>query len=154
MLHAINHKKTDHRRRYLGHRDESVKRFNAEDEITSTVFGPLDFMEARQVCRFWRAVFIHIGQGAVVRNTPPVRSSVRLWPRRPIPGNIGRPREPDAHVGLSWEDGARLDILLEIKWRQPLFRENVERQLRQQWLEYLESPGQLSCTNVLSSGQD
>ncbi|WP_295454695.1 hypothetical protein [uncultured Thiodictyon sp.] len=145
MLHAINHRKTEHCRGYLGHRAESAKRFNAEDEITSIVFGPLDFMEDRQVCRFWQAVFTQIGKGCVIGDLVSARSSVRLWPRRPIPGNIGKPKEPDAHIAFSSKDGARVDILIEVKWRQRLVRKKVEFQLRQQWQEYLEDGTRTDC---------
>jgi hypothetical protein len=145
VLHAVNHKKTNHCRGYLGHRTESTKPFKAEDEITSIVFGPLDFMEDRQVCRFWQAVFAQIGKGDVFGDPVSARSSVRLWPRRPIPGNIGKPKEPDAHIEFSWKDGTRVDILIEVKWRQPLVREKVECQLRQQWQEYLADDTRTDC---------
>jgi hypothetical protein len=137
MLHAIVQRKTRHCRAYLGERDGEAGRSPSEDEITSTVFGPLDFMAPEQVHRFWRSVLQAAGAEDGMPDSPPARAAVQLWPHKQISGRMGKGVEPDGHVRLTWGNEARADLLIEIKWRQPLYRENVERQLRQQWLEYL-----------------
>lgn len=56
MLHATVKGKSALHERYLGRRDEGERRVHEEDEITSAIFGPLDFMAPAEVARFWHSV--------------------------------------------------------------------------------------------------
>ena len=138
MLHAVERKKTTYYRRYLGHRDGHEIRVGEEDEITSTVFGPLEFMEAASVFQFWGEVFRLQGRSAVFPTERPVRFNFVLWPKK-------NRVEPDAHLTFFWADNQRFDILIEIKWRAPL---SGKDQLHAQWLDYLDKDVRKNCWHV------
>jgi len=148
MLHAIIQNKTQCHRRYLGHRDDDGHRLTAEDEITSTVFGPLNFMEAGPVLRFWRSVLNQSGVVDVFPATPPDSCKLRLWPSRRVEDSERSRIEPDAHLTFSWLEGARIDILVEVKWRHSLCPDNVADQLRQQWIKYLDDDARGNCWHI------
>lgn len=48
MLQAITRKKTSRHMRHLGIRDKGENSVRTEDEITSLVFGPLEYMDKRE----------------------------------------------------------------------------------------------------------
>lgn len=126
MLHAITHRKTRQYQRYLGHRDDSEKRVPEEDEITSLIMGPLDFLPSSAIGVFWMNLVkwgnpeVEFPAGAVTE------AKMSFWPRK---GRI----EPDLCVDLSWGEEHRL-LLVEFKWRAGLSGPN---QLHKQWQEYL-----------------
>ncbi|MGC8508800.1 MAG: hypothetical protein ACP5NM_11105, partial [Thiomonas sp.] len=54
MLHAVERKKTSlPQGRYGFVREASERRRTQEDEITSIVFGPLEFLDESDVARLW-----------------------------------------------------------------------------------------------------
>ncbi len=130
MLHAINKHKTRLHHRYLGHREDGERRVHSEDEITALLLGPLDFMPVEASAAFWLHLIRHGGCAHLVPAQPPQRISMDFWPRK---GQI----EPDLLVTLDWLREQRL-LLVELKWQSGL---SGERQLHEQWLDYL-SPEQ------------
>jgi hypothetical protein len=148
MLHAIIQNKTQCHRRYLGHRDDDGHRLTAEDEITSTVFGPLNFMEVEPVFRFWRSVFSYSGVIDISPAMSPDSCELRLWPIKRIEASERSWIQPDAHLTFYWKNGARIDILVEVKWQHSLSPDNVANQLRQQWTEYLDGEVRDYCWHV------
>jgi len=136
MLHAINQKKSSHYKRYLGHRDSNDGRVCEEDEITSTIIGPMDFMSSDEIHRFWSALFQLKSRPDVFGELsvqPPNSIEVKLWPSRQV--NYGRERvEPDATIEFIWPDNTRILLLIEFKWRANL---SGEDQLHRQWNHYL-----------------
>ncbi|MEX3773013.1 hypothetical protein [Pseudomonas sp. MYb118] len=128
MLHAFSHKKSRLYRRYLGHRDETTEqRVAEEDEITSTLMGPLAFLSPAAIATFWGAVVRHRNPEHAFPTGAPTHAEMEFWPRS---GRI----EPDLLVTLTW--GAQTQILLvEFKWRAPL---SGDDQLHIQWEKYLD----------------
>ncbi|OGB52266.1 MAG: hypothetical protein A2496_11115 [Burkholderiales bacterium RIFOXYC12_FULL_60_6] len=138
MLHALEKRKTTYYRRYLGDRDGHEKRVCEEDEITSTVFGTLEFLEVTAVFHFWAELFRLQGQSAALPTQSPVRYQIDFWPRN-------NRVEPDAHLTFFYADSKRLDILIEIKWHAPL---SGEDQLSLQWMNYLGEDVRQNCWHV------
>ena len=68
MLHATFKGKGKLYTRYLGHRDGEERKVHEEDEITSTVLGPLDFMAPADVHRFWQCVLVAAGHAEFLPN--------------------------------------------------------------------------------------
>ncbi|MCL4759959.1 MAG: hypothetical protein KJZ96_16610 [Rhodocyclaceae bacterium] len=132
MLHATVKGKSALHERYLGRRDEGERRVHEEDEITSAIFGPLDFMAPGEVARFWHSVLRVSGKGSFFPDGAPEITEVQLWSRRPA--RSARFVEPDAVVRLRWPGGEQRVLLVELKWRAPL---SGEDQLHHQWNEYL-----------------
>lgn len=127
MLHSFCHGKSHLYRRYLGHRDVGEKRVCEEDEITSLIMGPLDYLPSEASGSFWRALIERDVRGGLAFPSGSI-SSVRMefWPRRTI--------EPDLLIELHWPTGERRILLLEFKWNAPL---SGSDQLHRQWNEYL-----------------
>lgn len=129
MLHAITQKKTNIHLRYLGNREEGERRVTAEDEITALLLGPLAFMPYADVATFWQAIVDR------PESWPPGEvetARMSFWePRKVAAGK--RKIEPDLLVDLQWTDGARLILLVELKWRSGLSGDN---QLHDQWELY------------------
>jgi hypothetical protein len=132
MLHAFSHKKSRLYRRYLGHRDEtSEHRVAEEDEITSTLMGPLAFLSPAAITAFWVAV-VHLRNPEHPFPTEvPTRADMHFWPRK---GRI----EPDLRVELTWGSHTQI-LLVEFKWRAPL---SGKEQLHDQWEIYLDADEQ------------
>lgn len=128
MLHAFNQGKSLLYKRYLGHREVGEKRVCGEDEITSLIMGPLDYLPAEAAGLFWRGLIERGGRdvqpafpaGAVEH------ARMRFWPRNGI--------EPDLLVELEWASGERRILLIEFKWNAPL---SGADQLHRQWREFL-----------------
>ena len=138
MLHAIKKNKTTYYKRYTDQRDAHDKRVSQEDEITSTVFGPLDFMESGAILRFWSKIFELVDRPLSFPEGLPIRHEYELWRK-----NNGI--EPDAHLTFFWPDNSRFDILIEVKWRSPL---SGKDQLHRQWLDYLNDAERKNCWHV------
>ncbi len=129
MLQAISRNKTKLYKRYLlRHRRSGTwgERVPAEDEIVSTILGPLEFMPPEDSWVIWRQL------AKLEKLAPPLICRSSFWPSRLCKG--GRRIEPDALVELTWKDGTRELILFEFKWASPL---SGERQLQDQWNEFL-----------------
>jgi len=133
MLHAIGKSKTKFYHRYLGRRDDDERKVHEEDEITSTVLGPLDFLPAVDVYRFWREVLHSTGHATFLPSVPVSDVNIDLWPRRNAK-NDGNSIEPDVVITIKTLDGQTRILLLELKWRSPL---SGEDQLHRQWKLYL-----------------
>lgn len=134
MLHAVGQKKSRIYQRYAGFKGLEEKRIPAEDEITSIIFGPLDFMADGEAFRFWQALLLSCQQNAFLPRSEPSRVVMKLWDRVKTESD-GRWIEPDVVVKMYWPDGQFRIILLEIKWRARL---SGDDQLRRQWLGYLD----------------
>jgi len=136
MLHATDKGKSKLFERYLGKRDaDSDKRkVHEEDEITSNVLGPLDFLAAAEAHRFWQRILATAGHAGFLLNEPPERIVFDLWPRRKA-SDTGQSIEPDAFVRMHWPENRSRILLIELKWRAPLSRDD---QLHRQWLNYLD----------------
>lgn len=127
MLHSFCHRKSNLYRRYLGHREEGEKRVCEEDEITSLIMGPLDYLSDQARALLWKALVEHGSTTERAFPSGPIRSAeMKFWPRKSI--------EPDLLVQLEWETGERRIILVEFKWRAPL---SGDDQLHRQWSEFL-----------------
>lgn len=139
MLHAFSHKKSRLYRRYLGHRDETTEhRVAEEDEITSTLMGPLAFLSPATIAAFWVAV-VHLRNPEYPFPTDaPTRAEMHFWPRK---GRI----EPDLRVELTWGTHTQI-LLVEFKWRAPL---SGEEQLHDQWEIYLDADEQSRALHLL-----
>jgi len=128
MLHAFSHGKSRLYRRYLGEREAGEQRVCEEDEITSLIMGPLDYLPAEAAGIFWRALIEPVlgREGHFFPTGPVTHSHMRFWPRKGI--------EPDLLVELRWSAGERRLLLVEFKWNAPL---SGDDQLHRQWLEFL-----------------
>lgn len=134
MLHATAKGKTKFYERYLGKRDSTEHhKVYEEDEITSTIFGTLEFLPASDIYRFWSRVLQISGHAAFL----PINSlddvQLTLWPRRNAV-NDGNSIEPDMVVSIKYADGVIRLLLIELKWRASLSGKN---QLHRQWRNYL-----------------
>ena len=133
MLDAIAKKgKSTLYRRYLGSRDGEERKVHEEDEITSTIFGPLDFMPTDDVFVFWQRILDSAGQSKFLPAGTPSQIAMDMWPKRPNPGT-NESIEPDVMVRMTWPDTFRI-LLIELKWRSPLSEED---QLHKQWRYFL-----------------
>ena len=133
MLHAIEKSKTRIPTRYLGDRDGIELRVSEEDEITSTVLGPLDFLTAAENHRFWQRLLATANQADFLLPSQPSNVQFGFWERR-IAYDASGTIEPDAVLRMFWPDGSVRILLIELKWRAPL---SGEDQLHRQWLQYL-----------------
>ena len=134
MLHAIGKSKTGFYKRYLGKRDDdSEHKVYEEDEITSTLLGPLDFLPMQDVYCFWHSVLELSDHSNFLPSSEPVDIQIVFWERRNASDN-GRLIEPDSVVTMKFSDGQVRLLLIELKWRAPL---SGEDQLHRQWCQYL-----------------
>lgn len=129
MLHATFKGKGKLYTRYLGHRDGEERKVHEEDEITSTVLGPLDFMAPADAHRFWRRVLVTAGHAEFLPNEPPERVDFRFWHRYEATSKSSF-IEPDMVVRMHWSGGHYRILLIELKWRAPL---SGDDQLHRQW---------------------
>ncbi len=133
MLHATFHRgHSNLYKRYTGHRDPEDVHVHEEDEITSTVIGPLDLLPPIAVHRFWFELLLSVDE-EFLSPEPPVSADIKLWDSRPATDGSTR-IEPDCIVEFKLANGERRILLVEFKWRAPLSGKN---QLRRQWLKYL-----------------
>lgn len=136
MLHAISQNKSRlaRKRYHVFSRRQVGDRRTQEDEITSIVFGAMDFMNPAEVLSIWRMVFET--EGVPLPKLPEdAPESVRLqfWPRLPIKTEGHNSVEPDLRIDFTWLSGACWIVLIEVKWHAPL----GHRQLQKQWLHAL-----------------
>lgn len=126
MLHAIEKSKSKSYERYWGVRDHYERgNIMAEDEITSTIFGPMDFMAVEDV---WCIAKKLLGDKAPADITLPSEFKLEFWPI--LESGI----EPDATLVFDWEVGGRkIAILFEMKWNASL---SGDDQLHKQWHDF------------------
>jgi len=137
MLHAFARNKSRAFIRYLRIRDPSEPRVSSEDEITSIIFGPLEFLSASDNWKLWHLLLQSHGSHAVSGPIPsnffgdfsPNTCTCEFWPRR---NNI----EPDVVMTFSDEHGTTRSFLIELKWDAG---QSGADQLEKQWLRYQES---------------
>lgn len=137
MLHAFARNKSRAYRRYLGVRDPSEPRVSAEDEITSLIFGPLEFLSTLDNWTLWKLVVRSRTSISACGPLPsnffsdfsPSSFTVEFWPRKE---NI----EPDLVVQFVDDVGATRSLLIELKWDAGV---SGADQLEKQWLRYQES---------------
>lgn len=93
-----------------------------EDEITSTIFGPMDFMDHNSVHKFWLK-FLNLK-----RHSPLKSCCIELWKRKRYGKNNSV--EPDIFIEFNYEDenDPSLYLLVEIKWDSPLGEDQLEKQ--------------------------
>lgn len=134
MLHAVAKCKPSIFRRYhLGKRDKDELKLNAEDEITSIILGPLEFLAVSDHYRLWRCVLKEVGRAEFLPEASPLNVTLELWPRRVI-ANTNKCIEPDAIVHMTWPNNDSRILLIELKWHAPL---SGDDQLHRQWMQYL-----------------
>ncbi len=119
MLHALNGRKA----RFAAFRGAGL-RLPLEDVVTSSIFGPLDFMREDDRAEALTKLLSELGL-----SVPPLSGSIRLlfWPKLPV-GDVSlrsRYTEPD----LVLADGRGPRVILEVKWGAPL----GEHELAAQW---------------------
>lgn len=135
MLHAFARNKSRAYQRYLGIRDASEPRVSSEDEITSIIFGPLDFLPASDNWKLWRLVLQNHASRDMSGALPPDYFSdsfspnactLEFWPRK---DKI----EPDLLIKFSDGQGSLRSLLIELKWDAGI---SGDDQLEKQWLDY------------------
>lgn len=137
MLHAFARNKSRAYKRYLGVRDASEPRVSVEDEITSLIFGPLEFLSALDNWILWKIV---LQSPLSVRTCGPLPSEffsdfspsscqLDFWPRK---DNV----EPDLVINFADSTGETRSLLIELKWDAGV---SGLDQLEKQWLRYQES---------------
>jgi hypothetical protein len=135
MLHAFARNKSRAYQRYLGVREASEPRVSSEDEITSLIFGPLDFLPASDNWKLWQLVLqSHASReesGALPSDYfsdsfSPNACMLQFWPRK---DNI----EPDLVIKFSDGQGGMRSLLIELKWDADV---SGDDQLEKQWLRY------------------
>jgi hypothetical protein len=136
MLHAFARNKSKAYTRYLRVRDPSEPRVSSEDEITSLIFGPLDFLSASDNWQLWKLVLQSHASTDISGPLPsayfsgfsPDTCTLDFWPRK---ANI----EPDLVISFSNGQGETRSLLVELKWDAGL---SGSDQLEKQWLHYLD----------------
>jgi len=141
MLDAIRQKKTKVHLRYLGHREEGERRVCEEDEITSTIFGPMALLPAHDVLYFWKRIIIHESAERFFPENDLQECIIKLWPS----SNSGIRVEPDILITFKWRNGEQRHLLVEIKWRSPL---SSDDQLQDQWLHFLSDDQQRNSLHL------
>ncbi|KQQ87221.1 hypothetical protein [Massilia sp. Leaf139] len=137
MLHAFDRHKSSFHIRYLGVKDELEPRVSSEDEITSLVFGPMDFLSPADNWRCWETILNHQAsrkRGGLpppdffAPSFTPTACTLLFWPKKDKV-------EPDLHIVFSDTHGTRRSLLVELKWNAPL---SGDDQLEKQWERYHE----------------
>lgn len=132
MLHVTYHRgKSSLYKRYLrgstASQDDGERNIHKEDEIVSTIFGPLDFLEPPEVYRFWSRLLMSAGKDNFLLPEATLKSaSIEFWPRY-------NSVEPDAHLTFEWSGGEFRTLLIEFKWHANL---SGDDQLQLQWKKY------------------
>lgn len=134
MLHAFARNKSKAFTRYLGVRNPAEPRVSSEDEITSILFGPHEFLSASDNWALWRLLLQSHGSHTVSGALPPdyfdhfapSACTFEFWPRK---NNI----EPDLLIRFSDGQGRTRSLLVELKWDAG---PSGADQLEKQWLRY------------------
>lgn len=122
MLHAVNRRKAR-----LDAFRNAGDRVPLEDVVTSTLFGPLLFMESEQLAAVTARLLTSLNMPGPAFEGP---LQLSLWPKHKTDPALRISHvEPDAVIA----DAAGTSLLLEIKWGAPL----SERELAAQWLSLL-----------------
>lgn len=117
MLHAICSNKSQlPAHRYVASANAQDARRTQEDEITSTVFGPLDFMPGADLVKVIGVLF----EGNLSPRSTNI--SIKFWPSY-------NKVEPDVVFLEYLDNGAKNAYVVEVKWNAPLGEEQVERQI-------------------------
>lgn len=132
MLHASYQKKSGIYKRYIKGPDDfsgnQERNIHREDEIVSTIIGPLDFFEPALAYRFWSNLLKIAGNSDFLLPEIGLKSvNIEFWPFKRV--------EPDAHVTFEWDGGMKRILIIEFKWHADLSGDN---QLHDQWCKYLE----------------
>jgi len=132
MLHASYKKKSGIYKRYYKRADDfsgdQERNIHREDEIVSTIIGPLDFFEPASAYRFWSNLLKNAGNSDFLLPESGLKSiGIKFWPFKVV--------EPDAHVTFEWDDGQQRILIIEFKWDTKL---SGGQQLHDQWRKYLE----------------
>jgi len=138
MLHAVKQGKSGIYKRYSGVRDGTERKVSEEDEITSAIFGPHDFLESHLVFHFWREIFRLQALPKVFATGVPKSHRLDLWPKR-------NRVEPDAFLQFEIPDEKPINLLIEFKWRAPL---SGPDQLHKQWKLFLTAEERLQSWHV------
>jgi hypothetical protein len=133
MLHAVEKGKSKYFERYHGKRDSLELKVSEEDEITSTILGPLEFLSVSDHYQLWRHLLNEVGRAKFLPEILPLKITLDLWPRR-VAADTNKYIEPDAIVHMVWPDNESRILLIELKWRAPL---SGNDQLHRQWMQYL-----------------
>ena len=135
MLHAFLEKKSNAYQHYMGIRESGIQRVSSEDEITSIIFGPLDFLTVADNWLFWEKLLSCSASLEASGGLPldffnvkfsPVRCQVRFWRRR-------NGVEPDLLIRFFDASNEQRSLLIEIKWDSRL---SGDDQLEKQWNTY------------------
>ncbi len=143
MLHAVEKRKTTRARQYAHaeHIEEhnnyhKKKNLKAEDEITSIVIGPLEFLSPVDSLKFWLEL-LELNDRPDFENSEPVYlDDFKLWMGR---DNI----EPDGFIFYKCNKNKYI-FLLEVKWNSKL----EENQLENQWDKFLKDDEKPYATHV------
>jgi hypothetical protein len=130
MLHAICHRKISHHQRYRARDADYGGPVRAEDEITSTILGPLAMFPASMSIEFWRHLLATTP--GLFPDDEPVRVDYRFWPRVDSSDPRRRSVEPDLLVTYGFARQERHTLLVELKRKAPL---SSDRRLQGQRLE-------------------
>jgi len=130
--------------RYLGKREGDERKVHEEDEITSIVLGPLDFLPDVEVYQFWERVLQSTGHSRFLPTAPIKSVRATFWPRRTASGD-GTSITPDGVITFKTEDDQTLILLLELKWRADL---SGEDQLHRQWRQFLTEQEQTQALHL------
>lgn len=134
LLHATYHNKsslTQDRYHSIKREKSEEMRMTVEDEIISTVIGPMDFMSASEVLGIWKAILAWNESVIEFPEGEPAGVKVFLWPNENNNGDRTN-SQPDAKITFEWSDGQSLILILEAKWDAPL----GENQLENQWNDF------------------
>lgn len=134
MLHAFTRNKSRAYTKYLGVKNLSEPRVCSEDEITSIVFGPLDFLSPADHWSVWKSVLQgHASMHASGPMPPnftegfsPVECQLDFWPRK-------HRIEPDIVIKFTDAVGESRSLVVELKWNAGV---SGDDQLQKQWLDY------------------
>lgn len=119
MLQAVNRKKAK-----LDVFRGAGLRVPLEDVVTSTVFGPLQFIDQTEVTAAIDRLLLTLGIARPIWVGP---THLELWPRRKAPSNLrSNYVEPDAEI----VDSSGNSLMIEVKWGAPLGL----NELAAQWL--------------------
>jgi hypothetical protein len=133
MLHAICHRKTNHHERYRARDADYGGPVRAEDEITSTIFGPLAMFPAEVSVAYWRTL-LDRKWAEFFPGGAPEGTRYLFWERFSGVTQGRHSVEPDLLVEYLWRGDERRTLLVELKWRAPL---SSDSQLQDQWLAYV-----------------
>ncbi|HDF2343500.1 TPA: hypothetical protein PC598_003112 [Morganella morganii] len=138
MIHATIHKKSsrwfaksDSKAITLSH--ETEKRIPREDEVTSSIFGSMRYLNSNAIYR----LFMALCREPIIHESC-ISHKIDLWPRMTdvLFQKEKYTVEPDAVLYFQFEKGITEKFILEIKW---LDYRYGEAQLEKEWLAFGEN---------------